>query len=123
MEREDRYIVIKKVDYDAHLSKDGKAAFLDCLASIAEGREREGRSPTDYVVVGGDWPMYEDTWKSIEKWVDGMDAAKNEIKPCPLCGKEGVMLLNKRILCKVNKCVQAQSLEIWNSMLRTATDG
>ena len=118
MERADRYIVIKRADYEKHLSREGRIAFDNCLASIAEGRQREGKTPTSYVVVGDDWPMYEDTFKSIEKWVDGMEEVKKEVKLCPVCAGPGITLPNQNILCESNECVEAKSLEVWNGMVR-----
>lgn len=71
MEREDRYIVIKRKDAEAYLS-DGLKADLDRVCdAISERREADGRHPMECVVVECDWPEYERVWDMIKARVDG----------------------------------------------------
>lgn len=75
MDRESRYIVIKQSDL-AEMKKAGwpynkvMNNLENALWQIDNFRKEKGKIPQNYVVVGEDWPMYEDTWKAIENWVD-----------------------------------------------------
>lgn len=70
MERENRYVVVKREDIDNYLSTTAKEQFFKYLDRIAQCRKNNGKQDTNYVVVGEDWPMYEQTWQAIEEWVD-----------------------------------------------------
>lgn len=75
MERENRYIVIKRKHLDL-LTDEAKEELENILEGIRIGRQVDidtGTNDIECVVVEHDWPMYEDTWKAIEKWVDGME--------------------------------------------------
>lgn len=77
MQRENRYIVIKREDVE--LLDEGVQLTLGAiLRRIATSRRQRGKSQQNYVVVAEDWPMYEDTWKAIEQWVDGMSEHPND---------------------------------------------
>jgi hypothetical protein len=65
-------MVLKWEDIDKHLSPAEKKQLDNIRKKIFEGRAEEGKEETEYVVVGHDWPMYEETWQSIERWVDGV---------------------------------------------------
>jgi hypothetical protein len=76
MKRENRYIVIKIEDLNA-LNNQDKVDLQAVLLKISNLRELKGKKPNKkYVVVSEDWPMYEQTWKAIEEWVDGMEPVK-----------------------------------------------
>jgi len=67
MEREDRYLVIKKEDIIELLDASEKETLIyieECIEA------RRGKPVNEYVVVGKDWPMYERVWQMIEDWVD-----------------------------------------------------
>jgi hypothetical protein len=76
MERETRYIVIKISDIEDMIAAGRmwdkvESNLENTLDQIDRFRKDQGKNPSqNYVVVGEDWPMYEDTWKAIEKWVD-----------------------------------------------------
>lgn len=65
-EREKKYVVLKKRDIYKYLSDKQLGRLHKICRSIEEGRAADGRKPIDCVIVENDWPMYEDTWKSIE---------------------------------------------------------
>jgi hypothetical protein len=76
MKRENRYIVIKIEDLN-ELSNQDKVDLQAVLLKISNLRELKGKNPNKkYVVVSEDWPMYEQTWKALEEWVDGMEQMK-----------------------------------------------
>lgn len=75
MKREIRYIVIKIEDTE-HLTYQQQVQLDEVLQTINKGRERIGKKKSEYVVVGSDWPMYEETWQKIEQWVDGIEPPK-----------------------------------------------
>ncbi len=71
MQRQNRYIVLKREDIEQFLTAEEKRLLCRMLRNIKEARRVRGKIPQQhYVVVGQDWPMYEATWKAIEEWVD-----------------------------------------------------
>jgi len=72
MERQIRYIVIKLTDVDKYLSDSEKDKLDAVCASISDGRAIDNKPDMEAVVVEEDWPMYEQTWKAIEDWVDAL---------------------------------------------------
>lgn len=70
MQRENNYLVLKRSDVEKYLNQATIMRLNRMLNVIELGRQNEGKGITSYVVVGEDWPMYEDTWQSIEDWVD-----------------------------------------------------
>lgn len=80
MERYNKYLVLKNEDIAKHLS-DEKQLKLDALiTNIRIGRLNDGKQDQQYVVVAADWPMYEDTWKSIEAFVDGKPSELEQLR-------------------------------------------
>ena len=81
MERENRYLVIKRSDLEATKSKVTAAEFETfChVCEMVEATRNIGlkKSPLCCVVVEHDWPEYEPTWKAIEKRVDERTAEQN----------------------------------------------
>jgi len=72
MKRENKYLIIKHEDVNKYLTQEEKSILLDIATTVALGRADDGKEVfKEYVVVAEDWPMYEDTWKAIEEWVDG----------------------------------------------------
>lgn len=72
MERENRYLVIKRTDLDAALrmaTPQAKASFGSVCNMAEIAREARGRGPLCCVVVEHDWPEYEPTWEAIEQRV------------------------------------------------------
>lgn len=71
MEREERYFVAKQSDIFCALNGTEGEIFETLAKKIRDYRQYHGKNPDKkYVVVSEDWPMYEDTWKAIEEWVD-----------------------------------------------------
>lgn len=71
MEREDRYIVIKRSDAGRYLD-DRDIHDLNEIANLVEGgRTSDGKHPMECVVVECDWPEYEHVWDMIADRVDG----------------------------------------------------
>lgn len=74
MERENRYIVIKRKDVDKYLSQDGKEELENILMSLSIAMQPDidtgAQGEIDCVVVEKDWPMYEDVWGMIESWLN-----------------------------------------------------
>jgi hypothetical protein len=65
-EREDRYLVIKRKDFAATLTKT-ETEILDALLwKIEKYRLNRGKPALKCVVVEADWPEYEQTWAAIE---------------------------------------------------------
>ena len=75
MERENRYIVLKRKDIDKHLTDEAKEELENILMALSIAKQPDidtgAEAEIDCVVVEKDWPMYEKTWRSIEEWVDG----------------------------------------------------
>lgn len=80
MERENRYLVLKRKDIDKYLSDEAKEELDNILMALAiakqPGIDTGAEGEIDCVVVEKDWPMYEATWKAIEGWVDSMPPEK-----------------------------------------------
>lgn len=75
MERENRYIVLKRKDIDKYLTDEGKEELENIITALAIAKQPDidtgATGEIDCVVVEKDWPMYEATWVMIEKWVNG----------------------------------------------------
>lgn len=71
MERENRYLILKRADIEDHLDDKYKERLDGICAHIQQCREYYGKRNTKYVVVADDWPMYEQVWGLVESWVDG----------------------------------------------------
>lgn len=76
MEREERYIVIKKSDIKYALYHGSLIGSdidtLNCTLEVLNlERHRRGKADLKTVVVEHDWPEYERVWKMIEARVDG----------------------------------------------------
>ena len=74
MERENRYLVIKRSDLRMaeKLLKPEAFEALEILEKMSnQVRANRGKSPLCCVVVESDWPEYEPTWQAIEGRVDG----------------------------------------------------
>ncbi|AVX37784.1 hypothetical protein [Yersinia massiliensis] len=81
MEREERYIVIKRSDAEKYLGH-FNFQLLDTLEnSIKKGRDIESKPPLQCVVVESDWPEYETVWSMIESRVDGISEAVKPREP------------------------------------------
>ena len=70
MQREDRYLVIKRSDVVC-LSEFERQQLFNIIGKVARCREVVGKEPLKCVVVESDWPEYEPTWQAIERRVDG----------------------------------------------------
>ena len=81
MERENRYLVIKRTDLEAAKNKVTGAeleTFYYVCEMIEATRTVGLKKPALVcVVVEQDWPEYEPTWKAIEKRVDARTAEQN----------------------------------------------
>jgi len=65
--RENKYIVLKIEDVDEALSVTETINLSDLVSKIAKYREYSGKEIyPQFVCVKSTWPMYEQTWKSIE---------------------------------------------------------
>ena len=71
MERENRYMVLKLSDIEKYLSDDEKQKLCAVDSEINFRRQQDDRGLLNAVVVERDWPEYEQTWRAIEKRVDG----------------------------------------------------
>ena len=73
MERENRYLVLKRSDIEKYLNSDDKLRLNRIARDIQTERMQDNRDPEmECVIVERDWPMYEETWKSIEDWVEAL---------------------------------------------------
>ena len=71
MKRENRYLVIKRLDIKKYLTIKQEIQLTIIAGNIRNGRILDNKvMEHSYVVIAEDWPMYEDTWIAIEKWVD-----------------------------------------------------
>jgi hypothetical protein len=80
MQREDRYIVIKKSDIESAIQSNDltkqEAWNLKIIARfVGHSRERRGQKPLQCVVVESDWPEYEPVWNMIAARVDDHNAS------------------------------------------------
>jgi len=72
VERQNRYLVVKHEDINAYLISTERQQLEELIDLIVQAKKiAESKDPSRYVVVAEDWPMYEDTWRAIERWVDG----------------------------------------------------
>lgn len=77
MQREDRYLVIKRTDMEEieeNFTKEAIKTFNEVCEAVMLARDDRGALPLSCVVVEADWPMYESTWAEIARWVDGTAA-------------------------------------------------
>ena len=79
MIRENRYIVLKRDDVMNALTRIEQDSLYMLMKKIENHRDIRGKEPTEYVVVGHDWPMYDETWAKIEQWVDAMEVEADSI--------------------------------------------
>lgn len=74
MERENRYLVLKRKDLEL-LSDEAKEELENIVFALgiakSEGFENPAEGEISCVVVERDWPMYEQVWRLIQAWVDG----------------------------------------------------
>ena len=71
MRRENRFLVIKRADIDKYLTEDEQLKLHTYAAKVDIQRlKQDEKLAKSYVVVAENWPMYEDTWKAIEQYVD-----------------------------------------------------
>lgn len=70
MDRESRYIVIKRKDVDAYLNADEKDRLCAICESVNGGRAIDNKPEITCVVIESDWPEYDDTWMAIAQRVD-----------------------------------------------------
>lgn len=75
MIRENRYLVVKRKDILAHLTKAEEHQLGLLIEKIADGRKLQGKRELNCVVVESDWPEYEPTWAMIEARVDSKEAS------------------------------------------------
>lgn len=66
MQRENRYVVIKRSDIEKHLPDDMKRQLDFILKKITYKRALEKKDPLQCVVVEHDSSVYESTWDEIE---------------------------------------------------------
>lgn len=78
MERENRYIVIKKNDMTV-LTKHQHEVLDEIMIATNYHREHTGMKPLKCVVVESSWPEYEPTWGAIERRVSGADGIVSAI--------------------------------------------
>jgi hypothetical protein len=71
MNRENRYIVIKRKDAEAYLTSLELNILIGIGEQIAKCRRLTARPELKCVVVESDWPEYEPTWAAIGQRVDG----------------------------------------------------
>jgi hypothetical protein len=72
MERENRYLVLKRKDLEL-LSDEAKEELEDIVFAVglakSGGFEDPKEGAIDCAVVERDWPMYEQVWQMVEDWV------------------------------------------------------
>jgi hypothetical protein len=98
MEREERYIVIKKSDIKYALYHGSLIGSdidtLNCTLEVLNlERHRRGKADLKTVVVEHDWPEYERVWKMLEARVNmenQHDAVRNDVNTIKL--NEGVLV-------------------------------
>lgn len=71
MRREERYLVLKLDDIKRALSPQEKETLIELEETINLYRKTiKAKPPVNCVIVEDNWPIYEQTWKLIEDWVD-----------------------------------------------------
>lgn len=78
MEREERYLVIKRKDIANYLTPEDKCRMAHITNDIDQGRQADDKPPLVCAVIESDWPMYEQTWKAVEDWVDGKSDSSDD---------------------------------------------
>jgi len=68
-----KYVVLKVDDIMTTLNDEELANLQHIVERIETQRAILKKQSKKYVVVAEDWPMYEQTWKAIEDWVEGKD--------------------------------------------------
>lgn len=68
-ERENRYLVLKHDDVKQYLSPEQQQQLEVIIGDICDAKGEIGKPLQRYVCVAEDWPMYEDTWRAIKRWV------------------------------------------------------
>lgn len=66
--KEIRYIVAKVKEVEAALDYEELRELSNLLEKVKAYRVTQGKTPIECVVVESDWPMYDTTWDTIEKW-------------------------------------------------------
>lgn len=79
MNRENRYLVVKRKDILEHLSASEERQLGLLVEKICEGRKQQGKKDLECVVVESDWPEYDETWMAIAARVDAEHGIKPEI--------------------------------------------
>ena len=69
--REQRYIVFKLTDLQKHIEPSDLFNLQQIGRTVGAGREQDGKSPLECVVIESDWPEYDPTWRAIERRVSG----------------------------------------------------
>lgn len=72
MERENRYLVVKRSDLELDLSYEQRAQLDDLLYRVTLGRAVRGKPARDYVVIANHYPMYEVVWQLLAAYVDNV---------------------------------------------------
>ena len=80
MELENRYLVLKRLDIEKHISLEAQLTLANVAQAIEHHRHDEGREPLKCVVIESDWPEYESTLSALETRVDADVAAKVDNK-------------------------------------------
>ncbi len=70
MNRESRYLVIKRKDMEAALTDSMRHVLQSLTRRVEDYRRANGKPDLECVVVERDWPEYEPTWLAIERRVD-----------------------------------------------------
>lgn len=70
MNRENRYLVLKRTDIRSSLTQ-AQGKMLESLAGmVEEGRSDAGKPQLQCVVIESDWPEYEPVWNMLQRRVD-----------------------------------------------------
>ena len=78
MERENRFLVIKRADIDKYLTEEEQLKLHTYAAKVDIQRlKQDEKKAKSYVVVAENWPMYEDVWGAIKQYVDTGEYEKN----------------------------------------------
>lgn len=70
MERENRFLVLKRDDINAALHPAQKSQLQDIIETVRKYRQNNGKTIHHYVCVADDWPEFEKVWGMIEALVD-----------------------------------------------------
>ena len=74
MIRANKYLVLKWHDVGNALTDTDRSILHSLINKITKFRKDEKKEPCPtFVCVRSTWPMYEETWKSIEKYVDSLE--------------------------------------------------